>query len=354
MRWPFPRNPRLDWVQVEITSECSARCRYCPRHYYAERWIERRLPVAAFEALLPQLSRVGHLHLQGWGEPLLHPGFITMVRMAKEAGLRVGTTTNAMHLTEELAGELVDSGIDIVAISLAGTDGASDCIRRGTRIDQVRRACRALRTHREKRGAEHPRLHLAYLMLRSRLDDLESLPGLLGELRVDEAVLSSISLVLDPAMEAEACLVDDEAGYRALESRLQAARDEAARRGCALHFHLAFPHRGPGACAEKVGRSCVVTSSGEIVPCVFSALPLDEPGEHIFAGRRHPLPGLAFGDVERGGLRQAWNSRGYRAFRRAMSRGEDAPECVPCMKRHVHSLAHASEAEAEPEAVFTA
>lgn len=335
MRWPFRLKPNLDWVQVEITTECSADCRYCPRHTYRDRWIERRLPVETFRSLLPELEHVEHVHLQGWGEPLMHPDLPEMIRLAKNAGHQVGTTTNGMRLTEDLARELVGAGLDILAVSLAGLDGANDSIRRGTRIRQIKQALNFVRAERERRGGDRPRLHVAYMLLRSRLADIEELPVLLEELQVDEAVVSSTSLVIDPALEADACLARDASELQALEERLLAARQEAARRGCALHFHLAIDHGESGPCSENVGRSCVVTSAGEVVPCVFSALPLSEPGERVFRSRRHRLPALSFGNVADARFRDLWQEKGYRAFRRDMERGEFPAECVPCAKRFI-------------------
>ena len=36
--WPFSTPPRLDWLQVEISTFCNAACVYCPRTLYACRW----------------------------------------------------------------------------------------------------------------------------------------------------------------------------------------------------------------------------------------------------------------------------------------------------------------------------
>jgi MoaA/NifB/PqqE/SkfB family radical SAM enzyme len=53
------------------------------------------------------------VHLQGWGEPLLHRQFFEIVARAKKAGCRVGTTTNGILLDRAEIGKLDESGIDI-------------------------------------------------------------------------------------------------------------------------------------------------------------------------------------------------------------------------------------------------
>lgn len=35
--------PRLDWLQVEVTSFCNASCLYCPRPAYGNTWRNRHL-----------------------------------------------------------------------------------------------------------------------------------------------------------------------------------------------------------------------------------------------------------------------------------------------------------------------
>ena len=98
-RWLNPLlRPRLDWIQVEVTSYCNAACVYCPHTVYQGHWASRHLPLTTFAKLLPALARARLVYLQGWGEPLLHPDFFNMVALAKQAGCRVGTTTNGMLL----------------------------------------------------------------------------------------------------------------------------------------------------------------------------------------------------------------------------------------------------------------
>ena len=82
----------LDWLQVEITTHCNSACRYCPHTVYSDIWQSRHMTAKTFERLLPTMANVDLVHLQGWGEPLLHPNFSDLVRRAKTTGCRMGTT----------------------------------------------------------------------------------------------------------------------------------------------------------------------------------------------------------------------------------------------------------------------
>jgi len=59
-----------------------------------------------------------YAHLRGWSEPLLNSDIIEIVKIAKKEGCLVGITTNGL-LLDELAKDLVRSGIDLVAVSIA-------------------------------------------------------------------------------------------------------------------------------------------------------------------------------------------------------------------------------------------
>jgi MoaA/NifB/PqqE/SkfB family radical SAM enzyme len=77
------------------------------------------------------------VHLQGWGELLLHKQFFEIVASVKKAGCKVGTTTNGMLLNRTEISKLVESGIDHVAFSLTGIGEANDRVRKGTEFRRI-------------------------------------------------------------------------------------------------------------------------------------------------------------------------------------------------------------------------
>ena len=122
----FGKPRLLDCIQVEVTSVCPGRCVYCPHTTQAGYWRSRHMEAATFARLWPLMQESGRVHLQGWGEPFLHPRFMDFAALARKAGCRVSTTTCGLRMDETLAGQIVGSGIDIVAFSLVGTDEASN------------------------------------------------------------------------------------------------------------------------------------------------------------------------------------------------------------------------------------
>ena len=146
------KDPKLDWIQVEVSSYCNADCIYCPHTAYKQNWRNRYLSMEAFTNLVPAFSTTKLVYLQGWGEPFTHPQFFEMLKLAKKAGCRVGTTTNGTLLNRHLIEKLVIEGLDIVGFSLAGMDEKNDTIRRGTHIKIVLNCMEEIHRAKQKYG----------------------------------------------------------------------------------------------------------------------------------------------------------------------------------------------------------
>lgn len=321
-----------DWVQVEVSSRCNARCLYCPHATLAPHWQGRLMDLDTFRRFLPALKRARLVHLQGWGEPLLNPDFWSMLRLARGQGCRVGTTTNATLLDAETARRMVAEGLEVVGLSLAGVDQRNDEIRRGTSLTQVLRVMEHLAQAKARAGSELPAVHVAYLALRSRLKDVTRLPGLLKDRGVAAVVVSTLDLVTSPELAAEALWPQDQAEYQRVEAILATAAQEAAQAGLAWHHQLAHPPGGRlGPCTENVDKAMVVSAAGQVMPCVFHNLSAPRPLAWQEGGMR-PWRQERFGDVNQESLEDIWRGRGYRAFRDSLGRGSPPPGCRVCPK----------------------
>lgn len=97
--------------QIEITTKCNLRCRYCP-HPKMDRTKEH-MTLSVFEKTLEWVKYFtkqgtqGEVSLTGIGEPLMHPELITFIRKLREVhfGLIV-FSTNGILMTEEIAAQL--------------------------------------------------------------------------------------------------------------------------------------------------------------------------------------------------------------------------------------------------------
>jgi len=323
--------PRTGWIQIEVTSRCNAACAYCPHTAYREAWDSRDLSLATFQRLLPVLARKRWAYLQGWGEPLLHPDFFTMVALAKKTGCLVGTTTNGMLLDAGIADKLVEVGLDLVAFSLTGLKERNNEVRRGTSFAAVLEGIQALRAAKARAGSVKPQVHIAYLLLRSGLPDLEELPQALQGLGIDQVVISTLDFV--PAQEwlGETLRPANPAEYEELEARLQDLVQAGERYGLPIHHQLPHPGERRLLCPENPLQSFFVSASGTVSPCVFTNLPVSGV-THWVNGREVPYRRLTFGQVQEEHLGAIWRRTPYVNFRRSFYTGVLAAPCRHCLK----------------------
>ena len=300
-------SPTLDWVQIEVTTCCNGSCIYCPHTVLKNGWTSRHMPLELFHELVPFLRHTDLVYLQGWGEPLLNRDLFEMVRICKTRGKRVGFTTNGMLLTEETIRILVDLGLDILGISLAGTTaGTHDRIRKGTDLNQVVSHLERLREIKAEKKIPQPAVHLAYLMLRSNFHELDGVLALARRVGAEQVVASNLTLIVDPELSAEAIFNDTERTdhYR---NALETIKVTAASEGIVFDYH------GPGlddtffGCRENVHHACVISVDGEVVPCVLC--------DPVLGRDRETHAGISFGNVRDESLTRIWNKKEYRGFR---------------------------------------
>lgn len=322
--------PRWDWIQVEVTTCCNAACLYCPRTVYQDRWPNRHLSLTTFSQLLPAFAQTNLVYLQGWGEPLLNPDFFAMAALAKDAGCRVGTTTNGMLLDIPKMERLVELEVDVAAFSLAGSDEKNDFCRQGTNLDRVLAALESFQRIKQERGSHKPEIHIAYMLLSSGWPDLKRLPQLLEGTGVSQVVISTLDFVADRKLMGEAIRPRELAEYEEMEARLRAVAAEGEVRGIKFHHYLPAPGHRRRTCPENPTRGMVVAADGGVSPCVFTNLP---PGTTYFTGGQEmPYQPLSFGNIHTSSLADIWHREAYAACRRAFARGGIPPSCQHCSK----------------------
>jgi len=229
-----------------------------------------------------------------------------------------------------MAHQLVESQIDLVAFSLAGTTPErNDAVRSGTRLETVLGAIRRLNRIRASRQATRPQIHIAYLLLRSGLDEVDDLPRLIEGLGVSTVVISTLDLVPEPGWQAETLIPSSTGELEELRERLATVADTASRSGVQVHFRLHAADDRYRDCTEHGARALFVGADGSVSPCVFTQLPSPGNTPDIPGTVRHRT---VFGNVNDDSLRTIWHQRAYRAFRSDLTHAAPPPPCRVCAK----------------------
>jgi MoaA/NifB/PqqE/SkfB family radical SAM enzyme len=322
---------RFDWIQVEVTTHCNAACIYCPRTVYGKSWQNRHFSIDVFRRLAPAFRRARHVHLQGWGEPFLNPHFFEMIATAKTAGCMVGTTTNAMLLDRERISLLLESGIDLVAVSLAGTAQENDRIRKGTNFARVLNAIRLLSEEKNRRKLQTPLIHIAFMLFKSGLNGLRELLPLVKDLGVKTVVISTLDFVASDELLHEVLRPENQQEYDRWRSLLEEVALRGQEQGIGIHYHLPRPEDRSVNCTENVHRALCISADSTVTPCVYTNLELPDCS-YFAGGEKRPYRRLAYGNAAMQPLSEIWRRKEYREFRASFRKGNLSPHCQGCPK----------------------
>jgi len=330
--------PDLDWVQLEISSKCNASCIYCPQSEYRRNWQNSQVSLETIRSLLPSLAATNHIHLQGWGEPFTHPGILEILTMCKSAGHMVSTTTNGSLLSSDSIEEIVTRGLDIIAFSLAGMDKRNDTIRLGNSLKKTLAAISGIQKAKAKHGTDKPRIHLAYMLLRSGLDDLARIPDFFGNVGVDQVVISSLSLIVRPELADESFTTMNHEEYSDMRMRLHEMRYTSKAQGVDVFFHVVSPQLENTMCSENIAGALFIGSDGGVSPCVMANIPVKGDVYHYLQGIRIPHEKIIFGNINNQRFIDIWNQKEYRRFRRSFSKDHRRFICNYCQKLQIDDL----------------
>lgn len=125
------RGPVFIW---NITEKCNLKCGHCYRDSGAmDPFDSGQGAVLSDEKCIQLIDEIKRLDppivLLSGGEPLLKKNVFDIVQGCKEAGLRVGLSTNGTIIDENMARKIRRSGVDYVGISIDGREAFHDDFR---------------------------------------------------------------------------------------------------------------------------------------------------------------------------------------------------------------------------------
>lgn len=316
------------YVQIEPVGRCNLRCQMCPIQFRPDA-APAFMDFDVFTRLVDQFPTLRELHLQGLGEPLMHPRFFDMVTYAVDRGVRVTTNTNLTLLTARRARASVTSGLAEVHGSIDGANAKTyERIRVRARFARVQHNLANLVCERERLQSRTPSIQVVTVVMRQNLDDLPAIVAMAADIGVDsvfvqhlchdfaEEALPARYRPMREFVERETLLHEDPARVADLFGR---ARAEAANRGMKLRLPPVRPRAHapdtPGrARCDWPWRGAYISYDGQAMPCCMVSTP-DRAN---------------LGDMARAGVVRVWDGEAYGTFRRALD-GRDPPAvCRSC------------------------
>ncbi len=165
---------QLTKVYVEPTVACNLDCITCFRNAWEQpigRMTEETFE--RFLAGLKELSPIPSVYFGGIGEPLFHPKTIEWIARIKQLGVKVELITNGTILNEKIARQLIDSGLDVLWVSIDGaTPETYADVRLGAELPVI---LKNLRRFAKMRKASHyptPEIGIAFVAMKRNIADL--------------------------------------------------------------------------------------------------------------------------------------------------------------------------------------
>lgn len=320
------------FLQIEPVGQCNLQCRMCPVTFRNDAPANGRPAFMRFDhfiAIMEQFPHLKELHLQGMGEPMMHPQLFEMVTYAVRRGVTVTTNSNLTLMSERRAEQCVTSGLSVLHISFDGaTAGTYEDIRQGAKFERVVENIHKLSRAKIRLVRDTPLLRLVVVVMRRNLEELPDLVRLAHQWSIPSVFVQHLSQEFGessalPRYEPVQAFVQKETlmgeDTDRIERYFQAARSAAAE--LAVELRLPRVRQISGARRRAARHACdwpwsgaYVTYQGYAIPCCMIATP----------DRLH------MGNMIEQGVETIWNGSQYQAFRDQLDSDDPSELCRSC------------------------
>ncbi len=283
-------------------------------------WIEihshgQLLSLETFDHIRPYLSLAKEVDLTGGGEPLTNPHIPEIVQAVKEAGCKVGFSTNGTLLTPELAENLIRLGLDWISISFdAATPETYHQIRQGSSYETVIGNIRALRDLKKQLDSKTPKLMMVFVMMVGDQENFHELPqyiGLAHLLGVEQVVAKNLDVITKDGDYERGLFSHHGDPIPDVKYIREKALHRAEELGIGLRLYKLVP-RQQVICEQRPVKNLFINWEGKVSPCIT----LSYAEERYFDGERVRVPCQVYGDIHEESLLAIWKKPEFVAFRK--------------------------------------
>ena len=331
---------QLAKVYVEPTSRCNLNCRTCIRNAWEES--QGDISAATWERVLGSLKELPfrpEIFFGGFGEPLLLPNIAGMVAQAKLVARKVELITNGILLTEERSRELIDSGLDVLWVSVDGaTPESYSDVRLGATLPLILKNIQRIAYMRHE-TARIPEIGISFVAMRRNIADLPALIKMSSKLGVSRYMVTNVfpyteEMCKEMLYTRSVDGVDSTPSPWApridlpridLNDASQEAIVQAMRYRNNVRLNGVTLGQDRGRCPFIERGSVVIGWNGEVSPC----LALMHGYETYLNGQQRTVRRCVYGNLQEQSLLSIWEAQEYSAFRKRVQEFDFAP-CTWC------------------------
>lgn len=196
---------------IESTNACPMTCIMCPRAKMTRP--VRHMDIHLFRRIVDQAWRTtAFLWLDHFGDPLLHPNLPELIRYAHSRGIITALSTNATSLTPERSEQIIDARLDLLHVSLDGTDAETYRYYRG-KAAVYSQAVENVSAHAEvkvKRQAKTPWTVAAMIVMDKTKCQMDEFRRVWTRPGIDEILFKQFT-VFSGSVDAKSCNPDYQA-----------------------------------------------------------------------------------------------------------------------------------------------
>jgi MoaA/NifB/PqqE/SkfB family radical SAM enzyme len=337
-----PADPPLTKVYVEPTTQCNLACRTCVRHSWSDPIGQMSMDI--YERLIDGLRQMPSLRkvaFWGFGEPLMHPRILDMIRMAHDLGAETEMITNGLLIDQKLARGLVACSLDTLGVSVDGaTPSAYQDVRTGADLRSVETNIGYVVEQRNASDNKKPEIGVEFVMMRRNLHELPHLRRLARSLGASFVVVTNVLPYTEDLKDETLYGLWAGSAYPQTRSvwspeirlPLLDARHEVVAPLVALLEHGGLSHLPVGAepapsgfCRFVNDGSVAITWNGDVSPCVA----LMHSYSCYVIRRWKSIRHYSLGNLAERGIVDIWRQPEFVDFRRRVRAFEFSP-CTDC------------------------
>jgi MoaA/NifB/PqqE/SkfB family radical SAM enzyme len=307
---------------VDISSFCNLSCRMCP--YLKAHDHPTHMTLDTFVNLLPIIHLIPNMCLIGNGEPLMNNHIGTFMQMALKVNpnIKIDITTNGTLLTESLCKDFIKLKLNKIVFSIDGANAETvESIRSGVNFSRLIENVSLLHDLKKEKQTRFPIIRANHVVAYGNYAHLPDFVRLADQIGINEIhFLELQSASCDDYREnfLNSVLKD---GGKILKEVIQLSKGKMIK--------LDFPIMHEDTCHDL----CVprISEEGEVFPCCYYS----NDRELYSEGKVVQFPTLSFGNVNKDGFKDIWNSGRYRELRRSCATGKFNKFCSACYKARI-------------------
>ena len=292
-QWGLPMT-----ISIEPTTACNLRCPECPSGLRAFSRPTGNLKQDFFRKTIDELHKqLIYLIFYFQGEPYINPGFLDMVKYAKDKGIYTITSTNGHFLNDVNAKKTIESGLDRMIISVDGTTQETyENYRKEGNLESVLQGARNIVKWKKEMNSATPHTIFQFLVVKPNEHQIDEIYKIAEEIGIDEVKLKT------------AQVYEYEQGNDLIPTIEKYSRYKKNTDGTYSVKNKLLNH------CWKLWHACVITWDGLVVPCCF-----DKDAQH------------RLGDMKDKPFQEIWQGEDYDKFRKQLLKGRDQIDiCENC------------------------